>query len=424
MSQVSVGLSRSVLLGVLIVLLGCSDAATEFPSTSQASLASVEPNPLSDVSSSSGVSGESTGSTTSQLSSASTTAKLGSRDEARPALHSSPARPLSLPWADFAEMHEPNLDANLDGIGWPESGFLAIDGDCVYLELVDFEEPFPSEHRRIALSFPRGWTQYDSDSDEIFVHQRSGLVYGPFASDNFVSAESGMSLALSDTCDDRLILRAWDVAPCIGNYTRHGIWCPEQQYSMRYGVFPSEARQQLASIPELQGLLEQLRDIEEHRFAGWGIDRDGAEGTYLAWLWVTGSGPPSDAAQRLADEHDDVELRIGAERTYEELDQALMQFNSGSEYYLPLSDTSYLRYPQLELRSVVRRSYVDHRANRLEIAIDSLGISRPVASAVLTGNARTIANRNDVSREELEAVIGDLLTQHLGVPVKVTHSWP
>ena len=424
MSQVSAGLSRSVLLGVLIVLLGCSDAATEFPSTSQASLAFDEPNPLSDASSSSGVSGQSTDSTTSQLSSISTTAKPSNRAEARAALHSLPARPLLLPWADFAEMQQPNLDVNMDGIGWPESGFLAIDGDCVYLELVDFEEPFPSEHRRIALSFPRGWTQYDSDSGEIFLHQRSGFVYGPFASGDFVSISEGLSLALSDTCDDRLILRAWDVALCAENYTRHGIWCPDQQYSMRYGVFPSEARQQLASIPELQGLLEQLRDIEQHRFAGWGIDRDGAEGTYLAWLWVTGSGPPSDAAQRLADEHDDVELRIGAERTYEELDQALMQFNSGREFYLPLSDTSYLRYPQLELRSVVRRSYVDHRANRLEIAIDSLGISRPVASAVLTGNARTIANHHDVSREELEAVIGDLLTQHLGVPVRVTHSWP
>ena len=93
-----------------------------------------------------------------------------------------------MPWADFAEIHEPNLDANMDGLGWPESGYLAIDGDCVYLELVDFEEPFPSEHRRIALSFPRGWTQYDSDSGEIFLHQRSGFVYGPFASGDFVGS--------------------------------------------------------------------------------------------------------------------------------------------------------------------------------------------------------------------------------------------
>ena len=193
---------------------------------------------------------------------------------------------------------------------------------------------------------------------------------------------------------------------------------------MQYGVFPSEAQQQLALIPELQGVLERLRGIEQHRFAGWGIDRDSTDGSYLAWLWVMGSDPPSDAAQLLADEHDDIELRIGAVLTYEELDQALMEFNNGSEFYLPLSDTSYLRYPQLELRSVVRRSYVDHRANRLEVSIDSLGISRSVASAVLTGNARTITHRYDISREELVAVIGELLTQHLGVPVRVTDNWP
>lgn len=424
MPHMSMGFPGSVLAGILIVLVGCTDTANEYPSTSQASLASAASNSLSDVSPSSSVSGHGMGSTTSQLSSTSSTSKLENRDGARSAPYSLPARPLLLPWADFAEMHEPILDANMHGLGWPESGFLAIDGDCVYLELVDFEEPFPSEHRRIALSFPRGWAQYDPDSGEIFLHQRSGFVYGPFAQGDFVSTSAGMSLAVSYTCDNRLIVNTWDMAPCAGNYTRHRIRCPDQQYSMHYGVFPSEAQQQLALIPELQGVLEQLRGIEQHRFAGWGIDRDSTDGSYLAWLWVMGSDPPRDAAQLLADERDDIELRIGAVLTYEELDQALMEFKNGSEFYLPLSDTSHLRYPQLELRSVVRRSYVDHRANRLEVAIDSLGISRPVASAVLTGNARTITNRYDISREELVAVIGDLLTQHLGVPVRVTDNWP
>lgn len=423
MFRASVGLPRLVLAGTLL-LLGCSDAAIEFPSNGQTSFSPVASTPLRDTRPNEGVAGQGMDSATSQLSSASPTSDVSGRDESRPAPEPSPSRTLPLPWANFAEMHEPSLDANIDGFGWPESGFLVIEDDCVYLELVDFGEPFPSEHRRVAFSLPRGWTQYDSDSGEIFLHQRSGFVHGPFAAGDFISTSGGLSFALSDACDDRLILRAWDVAPCTGNYTRHGIWCPHQQYAMQHDVFPSEARRQLAWIPELQGALGPLRDIEHQRFAGWGIDRNAAKNEYRAWIWLTGPSPPSDAAQRLAHEYGHVELRTGAEFSYEELEQALMKFDSGNSFYLPLSDTSYLEYPQLELRSVVHRSYVDHRANRLEVAIDSLRISRPVASAVLTGNARAIANRHEISHDELEAVIGDLLTQHLGVPVKVTHSWP
>lgn len=420
----SVSLLRLMLTGTLAVLLGCAGTTEDsFPANSgnPASVAQSSPYAVSSRVNAPG---------TSRYFATGETAVPGSepeptqRDDERSAPRVNPPRPLPIPWADFAEMHEPNLDANIDGQGWPESGFLAIEGDCLYLELVDFEQPFPREHRRVALSLPRGWTQYDSASGEIYIHQRSRFVYGPFASGDFVSTSGGLSLAQSDTCGDRLILRAWDIAPCAGNYTRHEIRCPDWQYSMDYQVLPSEARAHLARIPELEKLLGQLRNIEQERFAGWGIDRDGTEDAYLAWLWVIGSDPASDAARRLADEHDDVELRTGAELAYEELERALMKFNSGREFSLPLSDSSHHRYPQLELRSVVRRSYVDHRANRLEVAIDSLSISRPVASAVLTGSARAITERSEIAREELEAVIGDLLTQHLGVPVKVTHSWP
>lgn len=424
MPRVCVGLPRLALTGTLMLLSGCSDAPTEFSSTSQASFAPVESTPLRDMNPGNGVSSQEVGTTTSQASLAKSISDVSSRDISHPELEPSPSRPLPLPWADFAEMHEPNLDVNMSATGWPESGFLIIEDDCVYLELVDFEEPYPSEHRRVALSFPRGWTQYDSDTGKIFVHQRSGFVYGPFVSGDFVSTPAALSRGLSDTCDDRQVLSTWDVAPCAGNYTRHRIRCPHQQYSTRYEVVPSEARRQLALIPELQGVLERLRAIEHQRFAGWGIDRNAANGAYGAWLWLTGPSPPSEAAQRLADEHGDVELRTGAEFSYEELERALMEFDSGSEFYLPPSNTSVRGYSRLELRSIVLRSYVDHRANRLEVAIDTLRIPRPVGSAVLTGDASAIADRHQISRDELEAVIGDVLAQHLEVPVRVTHRWP
>lgn len=419
-------LMRLMLTGTLAVLLGCSGTTGDSFPTSSGNPAHVaqSQSSLHAVGSQANASGTSRDFTTGETSLPDSASVPSEHEDVRSALHLTPSRPLPMPWADFAEMHEPNLDANMDGLGWPESGFVVIEGDCLYLELVGFEQPFPREHRRVALSLPRGWTQYDSASGEIYIHQRSGFVYGPFASGDFVSTSGGLSLAQSDTCGDRLVLRAWDIAPCAGNYTRHVIWCPDWQYSMDYQVLPSEARAQLARIPELEKLLGQLRNIEQERFAGWGIDRDGTENAHLAWLWVIGSDPVSDAAQRLADEYDDVELRTGAELAYEELERALMKFNGGREISLPLSDTSHHRYPQLELQSVVRRSHVDHRANRLEVAVDSFSISRPVASAVLMGSARAITERSEIAREELEAVIGDLLTQHLGVPVKVTHSWP
>ena len=92
MSHGSVGLPGSVLVGVLIVLLGCTDAAIEYSPTSQASLASVESNPLSDVGPSSGMPGRGMGSATSQLSSTSSTLKPGNRDEARPVPYSVPPK--------------------------------------------------------------------------------------------------------------------------------------------------------------------------------------------------------------------------------------------------------------------------------------------------------------------------------------------
>lgn len=413
-----------VLIGALAALLGCTEAMLDPISRNQANAASADSTPPRNMNRSSGASGQDTVRSTTTASSTNAAPMLNHSGDGSSALHLTPSRPLPLPWAEFAEMYEPILDANMSPLGWAESGFLEMDGDCVYLELVDLEEPFPSEHRRIALSLPHGWTQYDPLSTKIYVHQQSGFVYGPFTSGDFVSDSGFMSLAKSDVCGDRLIKRAWDLTPCSGNYTRHRIRCPVQQYSIRYGVFPAEAQRQLERLPELEAVLVSLRDLEQQRFAGWGIDRDRDEGIYRAWLWLTGSSSPSDAAQRLADRHDDVVLRVGAVFSHDELERALVRFDGGRDLYLPLSDSSYLRYPPLELKDAVTRSYVDHRANGLAVALDPERFSRPVVSAVLTGDARVIENRYEISRDELRVVIGSLLEDRLGVPVSAMDLWP
>lgn len=87
-------------------------------------------------------------------------------------------------------------------------------------------------------------------------------------------------------------------------------------YAADYSVSHSEARKRLARIDPLQELMETIRELEAVRLAGWGIDH---HGRFTAWLKLTGSGPASPGASRIAAGHTDLEIRTGAAHTYAEL---------------------------------------------------------------------------------------------------------
>lgn len=92
-----------------------------------------------------------------------------------------------------------------------------------------------------------------------------------------------------------------------------------KSYALEYSVSHAEARRRLARIEAIQKALASIRGLESTRLAGWGIDhRDGFGG----WVLLTGAEPASAAASAVANAHNDVEIRTGAQHSYADLQSA------------------------------------------------------------------------------------------------------
>lgn len=126
-------------------------------------------------------------------------------------------------------------------------------------------------------------------------------------------------------------------------------------YAQQYSVSGTVASQRLNRIRPIHDVLAAIREAEPERVAGWGIDH-GTE--MVGWVLLTGHGEPSATAEAHATAHSDVEIRIGAVNTHEELLDAQQSFSAGKG--LAVADHS----------KVISYTMVDMAANALEIGVD------------------------------------------------------
>ncbi len=317
---------------------------------------------------------------------------------------------LPIPWADFYEMHDPTRD----GGGMDISGALVIDGRCVYLDLRPDYEFIVAEPERLVLSLPRGRFQYDSKSGELWMHHRTGEVEGPLVVGQRVSV-GGIYGGRSQACENEIIVASDTIWGCRRWPTANYPLCEIEEYARYRRVQRDEAQRRFDLFPVLQAAFEELRQIEADRAAAWGFDH-GLD--FVAWFALTGPEPPSDAAQALAGEYDDLEIRIGATTNFAQLTEAMEHFADGQQFFLPNARNAD-DVGSFELGRAVTKVWVDHPNNRLAIAIDPDWIPRQVAAVMLGIEQDAYSDTTRIRREEVLAVIEEFIMQRLHVPVGV-----
>ncbi|WP_419842728.1 hypothetical protein [Candidatus Poriferisodalis sp.] len=294
-------------------------------------------------------------------------------------------------------MYEPqwSVSGETASIEFEIEGTLRIDGRCAYLDQGRDLQSDSDFMVRFVLSLPKGLTQYDETSDELWLHQRMH-VQGPFGHEDEVIIDDADGGSIRSTeCGDYPIRAVRGIERCID---RHHYRCTVAAYSMAYGVLPSEAQRRLDRVPEMEMVLASLRTLESTRTAGWDIDAldwyfvdRSVAGTgvlprpdepFVAWLWLTGQEPPNPAAAALAAQHHDVEIRTGAAVTHAALIAAYEAFDNGRGVSLLLeaADGGQRRW---ELAEMLAKTWVDHRANRLSIVVDPTRMARTDAWALL-----------------------------------------
>ncbi len=128
-------------------------------------------------------------------------------------------------------------------------------------------------------------------------------------------------------------------------------------YAADFSVSPDEARRRLDRIYPIQDILGSIAEIEVGRVAGRGIDH---AGDFRGWIWLLGDEPPSVEAARIADAHSDVEIRLSAAHTYDDLRAAQDSLFADLERAGILAD----------IEPLVTYTGINHEANAIRIGID------------------------------------------------------
>ena len=176
-----------------------------------------------------------------------------------------------------------------------------------------------------------------------------------------------------------------------------------ESYARDYSVSYGEALRRLGRIRVLQAVMASIRGVEGARVAGWGIEHGSDFG---AWIWLAGDEPPSDEAVRVAASHVDVEVRVGASYSLEELRSAERRLVTGSLEDLVGSGASLK----------VAFTAIDLDANGIEVGVDLVELpGRARRSADAVGKELSDAVF-ETELDRLSAVLGDVV----GVPVVVS----
>lgn len=191
-------------------------------------------------------------------------------------------------------------------------------------------------------------------------------------------------------------------------------------YAAEYSVTLVEAQQRLERIPELQEIVEALHASESERLAGWGIDH---HGSMTAWVWLTGAEPPTSAALAIANLHDDVQIRTGAQVTFAALASAQDQFGLGVGIGA-VGSTGAVGGNRIDLSNMITHTAVDLSANALEIGIEVTAASPRPSGALDPADDQApigpLGNTDDVNNSDATlAYVMQLIAPHVSVPFNV-----
>ena len=172
-------------------------------------------------------------------------------------------------------------------------------------------------------------------------------------------------------------------------------------YASDYSVSLTEAQRRLDRIQPIQEILASIRDLEDARLAGWGIDHGSNFG---GWVWLTGDDAPGAAAAAIADAHADVEIRTGADHSYVEL-LAVQQrlFRNGAVGRV--NDG-----PGSGVAAMVTFTGIDMAANAINIGIDpALAVAVP-GGLTDTGPATVTDEAFQIKAAEVTAQLQDSIS--------------
>ena len=324
---------------------------------------------------------------------------------------------LPLPWADFHEMY----DATIDGMsaGMQITGRLVIEEECAYVDFREDYATYTEEPKRIVLSLPRGKFQYDSQSEELWMHHKDRQIEGPIRVGELVRIGGTFGSLRSRDCGNEIIVGTPSIWGCRRALSVNNPLCETEEYARYHRIQRDEARRRFELFPVLLAAFEELKEIESDRVAGWGFDH-GSE--FAAWFLLTGLESPSEPALVLVDEHDDLEIRTGAETSYNQLLEAHAAFADGQDFYLPI-DVDVDNIARFELADAVTRSWIDPSEGHLGIGVDPDWVPRQVASALLASEYGSYPDAaavpSDIPNEELLATIERIVALRLDVPLLV-----
>ncbi len=152
-------------------------------------------------------------------------------------------------------------------------------------------------------------------------------------------------------------------------------------YAQDFSVSEAEAKRRLDRLDGIYDVIGPIRDIEAERLAGWGIDH---AGTLTGWVWLTGSKAPSAEAASLADAHADVEIRLDAAHSRQDLLKAQERFGDGSDIG-PVARVSEGPQAVADYSEIVTFTAVNMSANTLQIGIDPALAPKAVRNGWLGG---------------------------------------
>ena len=137
-------------------------------------------------------------------------------------------------------------------------------------------------------------------------------------------------------------------------------------YARDYSVSETEAERRLERIDAIYEVIGAIRVFEANRLAGWGIDHAGA---FTGWVWLTGTEAPNVDAAALANAHSDVEIRLGAAHSLQDLLDAQDSFGDGSDIG-PVGHVAEGPEALADYSNIVTFTEVDMGANALHIGVD------------------------------------------------------
>ena len=251
------------------------------------------------------------------------------------------------------------------------------------------------------------------------MHYGDRQIEGPIVVGERINVGGGSGNRRSEACGNELIVSTQSIWGCRRHFSAQYPLCEIEEYARFHRIQRDEARRRFELFPVLQAAFEELREIESDRVAGWGFDH-GLE--FAAWFSLTSLESPSETALALANAHDDLEIRTGAETSYNQLLEAQAAFADGQDLHLPF-DADVDNIARFELADAVTRSWIDPSEGHLGIGVDTDWVPRQVASALLASEYGSYPDAaavpSHIPNEELLATIERIIAQRLDVPLLV-----